>query len=242
MSGLKEYTPGGVHEKVLNCFACLPKGTVLDVPSGQGALSKSLEALGFKVFSGDIEIKNILYRNGRCVQLNLNHFLPFKPTIFDYVVCTEGIEHIENPHHLIREFGRLTRKDGYLIITTPNVMTIKSRLRFLFYSYLDFFKYYGPLPPEVRYTIKEHEHQHLNPVLFREIKFIFEKYGFKIERVDTNRMVRKWKIFFPLIKWFIKYKTKKKFPKDALFVSDVILEGEDLIFVAKHELEIFPKW
>jgi len=233
MGELREYTPGGVHEKVLNFFASLPKGIVLDVPSGQGALSKSLEALGFKVFSGDIEIKNILYRNSRCVQLNLNHFLPFNPTTFNYVVCTEGIEHIENPHHLIREFGRLTRKDGYLIITTPNVMTIKSRLRFLFYSYLDFFKYYGPLPPEARYTIKEFEHMHVNPLFYSEMKFILERYGFNIEKVETNRMVRKWKIIFPLIKYFVKFKTKKKFPKEPFFLSDTILEGEDLIFVAK---------
>jgi SAM-dependent methyltransferase len=242
MMELKEYTPGGVHEKVLDRLASLPKGTVLDVPSGQGALSRSLEAVGFKVFSGDIEIKNILYRNGRCVRLNLNHFLPFKNMRFDYVVCTEGIEHIENPHHLIREFGRLVRKGGYLIITTPNVMTIKSRLRFLFYSYLDFFRYFGPLPAGARYTIKEHEHQHLNPVLFTELKFIFKKYGFAIERVETNRMVRRWNIIFPLIKWIIKYKTRKKFPKDPLFVSDVILEGEDLIVIAKHELETFLQW
>jgi hypothetical protein len=65
------------------------------------------------------------------------------------------------------------------------------------------------------------------------MKFILEKYGFKIERVETNRMVRKWKIIFPLIKYFIKFKTKKKFPKEPFFLSDTILEGEDLIFVAK---------
>jgi hypothetical protein len=45
--------------------------------------------------------------------------------------------------------------------------------------------------------------------------------------------VRKWKVIFPLIKWFVKYKTKKKFPKDPHYLSDVILEGEDLIFVTK---------
>ena len=237
MMELREYTPGGVHEKVLSRLESLPKGTVLDVPSGQGALSRSLEAFGFKVFSGDIEIRNILYRNSRCVQLNLNHLLPFNPTTFDYVVCTEGIEHIENPHHLIREFGRLIRKDGYLILTTPNVMTIKSRLRFLFYSYLDYFRYIGPVPPEERHRIEEHEHQHLNPLSYPEIKFILQKYGFAIERIETNRMVKRWKLFFPLIKLFTKYKTRKKFPKDPFYISDMILEGEDLIVIAKKSDE-----
>jgi hypothetical protein len=73
------------------------------------------------------------------------------------------------------------------------------------------------------------------------MKFILERYGFKIEKVETNRMVRKWNIFFPRIKWFIKYKTRKKSRKDPVFVSDVILEGEDLIFIPKYGLEIFTK-
>jgi SAM-dependent methyltransferase len=241
MEILIRHTPEGLHEKVVECIERFKGGIVLDAPSGQGALSKDLEKLGFKVFSGDIERKNIFYKNGRCIQLDLNVSLPFKEGTFDYAFCVEGIEHIENPHVLIKEFARVVKRGGYLIVSTPNVMTIKSRLRFLFYSYLDYFRYFGPPPLEEKHKIKEYEHQHLNPVFYGEMKFILEKYGFKIEKVETNRMVRKWNIIFPLIKWFIKYKTRKKFPGDPLFVSDVILEGEDLIVIAKHELEIFPK-
>jgi SAM-dependent methyltransferase len=241
MEDLKKYSSEGVHEKVLGCLGGLPRGFVLDVPSGQGVISKELEELGYKVFLGDIARQNILYKNGRCVQIDMEKPFPFKEKTFDYGVCVEGIEHIENPFGLVREFARVIKNGGYLIITTPNVMTIKSRLRFLFYSYLDYFRYFGPPPLEERHKIKEYEHQHLNPVFYGEMKFVLEKYGFKIEKVETNRMVRKWNIIFPLIKWLIKYKTRKKFPKDPLFVSDVILEGEDLIFIAKYGLEKFPK-
>jgi len=233
MEELREYTAGGVHDKVLECVKDFPKGCVLDAPSGQGKLSRELEGLGFKVFLGDIARGNILYKNGRQIQFDLNWFLPLKEGVLDYAICVEGVEHIENPHHLVREFSRLVKRGGFLILTTPNVMTIKSRLRFLFYSYLDYFKFFGPLPPEARYRIEEHEHQHVNPLFYPEIKFILEKYGFKIERVETNRMVRKWKMVFPLIKYFIKFKTEKKFPKEPFFLSDTILEGEALIFVAR---------
>ncbi len=233
MAELREYTPGGVHEKVLGYIKNLPRGWVLDTPSGQGNLSRELERLGFKVFLGDISRENVLYRNGRQIQLDLNQCFPFKEDVLDYAICVEGIEHIENPHHLVREFSRLVKRGGSLILTTPNVMTIKSRLRFLFYSYLDYFKFFGPLPPEARYRIEEHEHQHINPLFYPEIKFILEKYGFNIERVETNRRVKKWKMIFPVVKYFIKFKTKKKFPTEPFFLSDTILEGEDLIFVAK---------
>jgi ubiquinone/menaquinone biosynthesis C-methylase UbiE len=158
---------------------------------------------------------------------------PFKEKTFDYGVCIEGVEHIENPYGLVREFARVIKKGGYLVITTPNVMTIKSRLRFLFYSYLDYFRYFGPIPSEERHRIEGHEHQHLNPLFYPEIKFILQKYGFAIERIETNRMVKRWRLLFPLIKWFTKHKTRKKFPKDPFYVSDMILEGEVLIVTAK---------
>jgi SAM-dependent methyltransferase len=235
MELLVRYTAQGLHEKVVGCIEKFKRGIVLDVPSGQGALSKDLEKLGFKVFLGDIERENIIYQNGRCIQLDLNTSLPFKEGIFDYAFCVEGIEHIENPHALIKEFSRVVKRGGYIIISTPNVMTIKSRLRFLFYSYLDYFRYFGPPQQEEKHKIREYEHQHINPVFYGEMKFIFEKHGFNIEAIETNRRVRKWKMIFPLVKLFIKYKTKKKFPKDPLLVSDVILEGEALIFIAKHE-------
>ena len=200
------------------------------------ALAKDLEKLGFEVFPGDIERNNILYKNGRCTQLDLNGPLPFKDSTFDYVVCVAGVEHIENPHHLIREFARVIKGDGSLVITTPNVMTIKSRLRFLFYSYFDWFKYIGPLPPEEERKLKDiglaFDFQHINSISYAELKFILEKGGFESDKVETNRMVRKHKAIYPFIKWLVKYKTKK-IQSDPFFISDTILEGEYLICYCK---------
>lgn len=235
MTDLVQFSSAGVHQKVLECLNQLQRGRVLDAPSGQGALSFELEKIGFKAFLGDIQKDNLLYRNGRCIQIDLNRALPFKARTFDYVVCLEGIEHLENPHLLICEFARVLKSDGCLIISTPNVMTIKSRWRYLFYSYLDYFRYFGPVPLSERHRIEEYDHQHINPLFYGEMKFLLEKYGFRIEKVETNRLVRKGGILFPFIKLLIRYKTKKKFPDDPIYISDTILEGENLILVAKRE-------
>ena len=236
METLQRYAAKNLHCKVLDCMKVFKRGSVLDVPAGQGALSKDLEKFGFAVFPGDIERENIKYRNSRCIQLDLNGRLPFKDDIFDYVVCVAGIEHIENPHHLIREFARLIKVNGYLILTVPNVMTIKSRLRFLFYSYLDWFKYIGPLPSEEEKKLKDiglaFDFPHINPILFAELKFILDKYGFEIDKMESNRMVKKWKTIYPFVRWIVKYNTKK-IQKDPFFISDTILQGEYLIFFSK---------
>jgi SAM-dependent methyltransferase len=233
MTELKQYAAESVHKRVMDIVKRLRTGTLLDVPSGQGSLSKSIEDMGFRVFGGDIEGSNILYRNGRNVQLDLNVSLPFRDGVFDCVVCVEGIEHLENPHQLVRECRRVLKDGGYFIVSTPNVMTIKSRLRFLFYSYLDFFRYYGPLPRDAKYRVEEHEHQHINPVPYGELRFILEKCGLAIETVETNRAVRKWGLVYPLVKWLVRYKTRKRFPRESFYVSDTLLEGEELIFVAR---------
>lgn len=242
METLLRYTVKDVHNKVVDCMRVLKRGAVLDVPSGQGAMSRDLEKLGFKVFPGDFERENIQYRNGRCIQLDLNALLPFKDGIFDYVICVAGIEHMENPHHMMKEFSRLIKREGHLIITTPNVMTIRSRLKFLFYSYFEAFRYIGPLPSEQRQKLKDlglgFDFEHINPIPYSEMKFILEKYKFRIERIEANRMVRKWKMIYPPLKWLIKRLTKKKIQEDPFLISNTILEGEHLIFVAKRGEQI----
>lgn len=235
MNGLKSYALSGTNELILYFMDRNPRGNVLDTPSGQGAFSKDLEDRGFNVFLGDFEVSNVLYRNSRVTQFDLNNNLPFRSNSFDYIICIEGIEHIENPHHLVRESARVLKKNGFLIITTPNVMTIKSRLRFLFCSYLDYFRYFGPVRGESRHVIEEYDHQHINPVFYGEMRHILSKYGFSVEKIEANKTVRKWKLIHPLIKLIIKHKTKKRLPRDPFYVSDTILDGEDLIFIARKE-------
>ncbi len=233
MNHLLPFASEGVHPKVLEVLDHVPRGLTLDAPAGQGFLSSRLEEKGFKVFLGDIERNNLLYRNQRCVQFDMNRTLPFKNESFNYIVCIEGIEHLENPHLLIREFVSSLKGNGLLILSTPNVMTIKSRWRFLFYSYLDYFRYFGPVPPSERHQIEAYDHQHINPLFYGEMKWLLEKEGLKIEKIETNRLVRKRGVLHPFIKWFVRVKTRRKFPEDPFYASDVLLEGENLIFVAQ---------
>lgn len=45
--------------------------------------------------------------------------IPEKDLSFDAIMCTEVFEHIINPRDALKEFSRLLKKDGYLIITAP---------------------------------------------------------------------------------------------------------------------------
>lgn len=45
--------------------------------------------------------------------------IPVKNNFFDAVMCTEVFEHIINPKDALKEFARITKKGGYLILTAP---------------------------------------------------------------------------------------------------------------------------
>jgi SAM-dependent methyltransferase len=45
--------------------------------------------------------------------------LPFKDTVFDTVITTQVIEHVFEPHAMMREISRVTRPGGHAIVTAP---------------------------------------------------------------------------------------------------------------------------
>jgi ubiquinone/menaquinone biosynthesis C-methylase UbiE len=45
--------------------------------------------------------------------------IPVNASSFDFIICTEVLEHLKYPELAIKEFERILRKDGELIITSP---------------------------------------------------------------------------------------------------------------------------
>ena len=105
----------------------MPPGLVLDIPAGGGAQSAALAQLGYRVLSAD------LFANGRgtpswsWVRADANDAMPFAAAAFDYVLCREGIEHLEDQMGFVRECARVLKPGGKIVLTTPNVMHLAAR-------------------------------------------------------------------------------------------------------------------
>jgi 2-polyprenyl-3-methyl-5-hydroxy-6-metoxy-1,4-benzoquinol methylase len=54
--------------------------------------------------------------------------IPLPNQVADLVVCSETIEHVENPRALMRELSRLAKPEACLIVTTPNQLSLSSLL------------------------------------------------------------------------------------------------------------------
>jgi glycosyltransferase involved in cell wall biosynthesis len=48
-------------------------------------------------------------------------YIPFRTETFDYVICSEVLEHLWRPETALQEFHSILRPNGRLIITTPNI-------------------------------------------------------------------------------------------------------------------------
>jgi len=79
-------------------------------------------------------------------RVDLEQPLPFSDAYFDAVVCCEGIEHVYSPGHLMSEFARVLKPGEILVITTPNIQNLLSRLKFLFCGYLYQFEPFSKAP------------------------------------------------------------------------------------------------
>jgi len=149
------------------------KGAVLDAGAGPGDITKSLQRFGFAVTAVDIEPE---FRG--CRSANLNNNLPFRAGKFDYIVCLEVAEHIENTRHLIREFSRVIRNGGTLLISTPNIGNIFSRLKFLLTGEFFCFSRY------------ERKLGHINPVPPWLMQESLEASGFRVVGVKASEYLR----------------------------------------------------
>jgi len=94
---------------------------ILDVGCGTGSTLKELEKLGPAV-GADISPDAIAYcrhRGCRDVRLVKESELPFAEGEFDFVLSLDVLEHIEDDEKAVREYRRVLKEGGMLLITVP---------------------------------------------------------------------------------------------------------------------------
>src|SRR4030042_5380893 len=104
------------------------RGTILDAPAGSGEISKKLQDAGFDVFAADIAPELFNLPGVHCEKVDLNINLPYEDEFFDYILSSNGIEHLEDQYTFVRECYRILKPHGKLLISTPNILNLKARV------------------------------------------------------------------------------------------------------------------
>lgn len=193
LSFRKKYLPDEFHDK---------EGFVLDFGCGRGRYSAMLSQCGFDIVGIDQCSSNkdasLDYWNkigkGRFM-IGTNKDINFlRSGIFDISLCMQVLTYIDDDLGLIRDFNRLLKKDGYLILQVTNKDNLCTFIR-------------------KRGLIDEPIKRYYS---LQVIRFKLEACGFLVKSMWTE------KLYFPFFGEFLQFAIEALFPQRVdRFLSDI---------------------
>ena len=158
---------------------------VLDLGASIITLSKKIKAK--KIITLDISDKKEM-----TIKCDLNEDkIPLKNNSVDIILAGELIEHIPNTLFFLSECKRILNKNGFLVLSTPNICSLVDRIRMLF----------GFLPGQcARFSRqgKDKYNSHVRDFSLKEINEALELSGLKIIEARTNGIISHSKLLFPI--------------------------------------------
>lgn len=125
---------GGISSDVIKnlVISCIESeqasGNLLDFGAGKGELLNRLYQLNYFSSLAGIDLfprPENLQSSIDWYQQDLNEKIEINQQ-FDNIVCSETIEHLENPRHTFRCLYKLLKPGGLLILTMPNQESLRS--------------------------------------------------------------------------------------------------------------------
>jgi SAM-dependent methyltransferase len=228
----RELAIPGTHDRVLGILQktidLKTSPRILDIGAGQGALSARLKSLGARVSACDVvpeqfEASGVEFRVAKP-----DGTLPFDDGSFDAAIAVEVLEHIDGHDRFFSEVARVLAPNGLVMFTTPNILSLKSRVRFAFTG---FFYSFGPLEPFTRDPVS----QHIAPFSLNRYEWMMSQHGLRLAGIETDKMQTSSILLAPLLP-LIKLATWMQFGGNRLASrqnSSVALYGRKLVVIGR---------
>lgn len=108
---------------------------------------------------------------------------PYSDEYFSTVLCCELAEHLtEDPMYMMSEINRILRPGGHLVLTTPNIGSLRAIAAILAGYHPGFFPAY--IRPRVEG--EEPEARHNREYTPREVALLFQNSGFEVTLLETG--------------------------------------------------------
>jgi SAM-dependent methyltransferase len=183
------------------------KTKILDIGAGRGHLSRRVhDFLTTKKFNSknllatDFDKKIFQASEVNFKQADFNKKLPFSNSSFDIVYSVEVIEHLRCPYDFIDECYRILKPNGILIISTPNILSLNSRLKFFITGFSEFYK-----PPSIKPENAGRLCGHIMPLHLAYFDYGLRKSGFGPMKLFCDKVQSKSKLLYCFLFPFLKF-------------------------------------
>lgn len=166
---------------LLRFLGCRTTDSVIEVGCGQGIILKQVRSKSR--FGIDLSISNVkkarrLFKNEILNLIVANvEMIPVDDHSFDRIICSDVIEHVQNPEKLLKEIIRILKQNGKIVITVPNdnlVDLCKKAVGFIKLDKLLGIEYGGG------------DEWHLHTFDMKQLKLIFNEKGLKVEKIGYS--------------------------------------------------------
>ncbi len=172
-------------------------GRILEVSCGSGDELLKLQQAGYEVTGTNYtkyenESPNVRIWHG----VDLLQGLPFANESFDTVLLLDVIEHLANHEKAVSELSRVCKGGGHVIIMTPNIMKLTSRLHFLFTGFFKLKRAFVgfDVPPDSAFAF------HNYPVHLPVLLYLLHAHELSLCEF-TASVYKKKSFFFYLLFW-----------------------------------------
>ena len=191
---------------------------VIDFPAGNGVTSRIIKEFGADPYPFDLFPEYFNIDGLTCNRANINEGIPVDDKFGDMLICQEGIEHFSDQLLAFKNFNRVLKKGGNLLITTPNYSNLKAKLSYLSGESERFGSMMAPNELDSVWMSKqditsEVYYGHIFLVGIQKLRVLGRLSGFKIKKVHFTRMKSTsfflLFIFYPFI-YFSNWRAYKK--------------------------------
>ncbi|MBV9770420.1 MAG: glycosyltransferase [Bryobacterales bacterium] len=224
--------PGGPMERILEMGSYLQITPALKTRLGYGEVRGCYYGP-----AGRVDSRTVQSDEGEQFRCLLELFdaekdrFPYEDEYFSTVLCCELIEHLtEDPMHMMSEINRILRPGGHLVLTTPNIGSLRAIAALLAGYHPGFFPAY--IRP--RTEGEEPEARHNREYTPREITLLFHYAGFETTLLETGPFRDKPK---PEQQWVKHLLARYEMPAD--------LRGDGIYAVGRKlgpVRERYPEW
>ena len=180
---------------------------VLDIPAGNGVTTEILLEIGAKVEAFDLFPEYFMLKNIECKRADIAENIPVSENYADMLICQEGIEHFSDQLMTFKEFNRVLKHHGKLLITTPSYSNLSSKFSYLLFESETIKQMPANEIDDIWMSDKTISnkiyHGHIFMIGLQKLRILAKLSGFKIQEIRYMRLSKGSLFLFPFLYPFI---------------------------------------